>query len=156
MANEIKAKFGASTALSITGMGGLANGSARQTALFDNSSTKWQAVLVYVKLKLGTGPSADKFSEVFIIHDDGDAAPHRSDEAGATAAAIVIKNSRLIGVVHNGNPVASGDVLKSAGFLVDNPGPKFAIAIKNNSGSAFDASDASHWVRVVGVNPEVQ
>jgi len=152
MANEIKAKFSSMFALT-SAFGAVANGAAKQTAFFDNSATRYQTVFFFVKLKLGTAPTAEKFSEIFLLSDDANG--HITDEGVAGVGAITILNARFIGILHNGPAPATGKLLLSSALIVQDPGPKFAIAIRNGSGVAFDANDANHYVRLIGVNPEV-
>ena len=61
----------------------------------------------------------------------------------------------LIGVLRNTNSPAAGDVLKGE-FVVNRPGPKWGISVMNRSGQALNSTGSNHWVRYVGLNPEVQ
>jgi len=155
MANEIKDKLSTSAALTIT-LASLANGSARQSTLVDNATNRYQDLLLYVKLKTGTSPTGNKTCDVYLIRGDDDATTeHLSDGAGASDAAIAILNAPLIGVVKTKASPATGDVLYGE-FLVHRPGPTWGIAVANNTGAALDATGSNHWVRWIGLNPEVQ
>lgn len=154
MANEVKDKFTTSAALTIT-LAGLADTNARQSTLVDNATTKYQDLLVYVKATVGTGPLANSFVEVYAIRGDDDATTeHLTDGAGASDAAITIKNAQLLGVVR---VTAVTDNLPYYGeFLFHRPGPTWGIAIKNESDSTLHATGSNHWARWIGLNPEVQ
>lgn len=157
MANEIKDKFAASTALTIT-LASLASSTAgvgRQSDIVDNTTNRYQSVLLFVKIKLGTTPTGNKGAYVYLIRDDNNGTNHRSDGAGATDAAITILNAQLVGVLINKSSPSTGDVLYGE-FLVDRPGPKWGVAVVHDTVAAFDSTGSNHWVRYVGMNPEVQ
>lgn len=153
--NEIKDKIViASTAFAIT-LGSLANGSSRQSTEIDNTVNLVQDVLVAVNIKLGTSPVANKDISLYLIRNDNNGVPIRDDGAGAVDAAITILNAPLIGVLNVGSSPNTGDVLKGL-FLIHRPGPKWGIAIKNNSGVSLDSTNGNHIVNFLGLNPEVQ
>lgn len=156
MPNEIKDKFSTSTALTIT-VASLADGSGRQSTLIDNGTARYQDLLIYVKLKTGTtAPTGNSACEIYLLRGDKDATTdHISDGGGTTDAAITPLNAPLIGVVRVKSSPAAGDVLYGE-FLVHRPGPKWGIAVKNNTGQTLDATGTNHWVRYIGLNPEVQ
>ena len=155
MANEIKDKFGTSTALTIT-IASLGNNSSRQSTIVDNATNRYQDILVYVKVKLDTSPTGKTTVNVYLIRDDNDGTtPHRSDGAGGSDAAITILNARPIGALRTKDSPATGDVLYGE-FLASRVGPKWGIAVENKTGVALDSTGSNHWVRYVGTNPEVQ
>jgi len=157
MANEIKDKFGTSSALSIT-LASLANSSGRQSTLVDNSSVRYQDVLVFVNVKNSSSAAPNSYStvEVYLIRSDNDATTeHRDDGAGTSDAALTPLNAQLIGALRNKGSPSAGDVLKGS-FIVHRPGPEWGIAIFNRTGQSLDSTGSNHWVRYVGVNTEVQ
>jgi hypothetical protein len=157
MANEIKDKYGSSTALTIT-LASLATSTAgvgRQSTIVDNSTTKYQDVLVYVKITQGTSPTGSRRAYVYLIRDDGNATNHRSDGAGASDAGITIRNSMLLGILPNNAAPSSNDVLYGE-FLINRPGPMWGIAIVHDTAVNLNSTESNHWVRYVGLNPEVQ
>lgn len=155
MANEIKDKIVvASTAITIT-LASLANGSARQSTEIDNTSNLVQDILLAVNIKLGTSPTANKEIPVYLIRNDNNGIPIRDDGAGAVDAAITILNAPLVGALVIGSAPSTGDILKGL-FLIHRPGPKFVIAVKNDSGVALDVTGANHVINYVGLNPEAQ
>lgn len=153
MANEIKTKNIASAGFTIT-LASLADGSARQSTILDNSTNDYPAALVYLKLKSnGSAPTAGKVYEIYLLRSD---ATIREDGAGTTDAAITIENATLIGtivVTASTNKLFYGifDTL-CAGVL----GPEWGIAIKNNSGQALHATEGDMDYNYVYYVPEVQ
>lgn len=155
MPSEIKDKFSSATALTIS-LGGIATGTAKQSTMVDNTSDRYARVLIYVKIKQGTSPVNARTVTAYLLREDGHGTPHRTDGAGASDATITILNAPLVGIINNKSSGATtGDVMYGE-FVIDNPGPKWGIAIQNDTGVALDATNSNHWVRYVGVNPEAQ
>ena len=157
MANEIKDKFGASTALTIT-LASLASsvvGVGRQSTIIDNTSLRYQDLKLYVKIKQGTSPTGNKGVQVYLISVDNHGTPHRSDGAGASDAGLTVLNADLIGVLVNKASPSTGDVLYGE-FLIRRPGPKWGIAIVHDTVVNLDSTGSNHWVRYIGLNPELQ
>lgn len=157
MANEIKDKFSASAALTIT-LNNLASsdsGVGRQSTIVDNSSVRYQDLIVYVKVTQGTNPTGNKGAYVYLIRSDANASQHRSDGAGASDAAWTAYNALLIGVMKNKASPSTGDVMYGE-FLVNRPGPEWGIGVVHDTQVNLKAADGDHWVRYVGLNPEVQ
>lgn len=154
MPSEIKDKFGSSTALTIT-VASLANGSARQSTIVDNTTDRFSRVIVYAKIKQGTSPTGNRTVTAYLLRDDNNGTNHRTDGAGSSDAAITVLNAQLIGIMNNKSSPSTGDVLYGE-FTIDNPGPKWGIAIQNDTGVSLDSTGSNHWVRFVGINPEAQ
>lgn len=156
MPNEIKDKYSSSAALTIT-LASLANLTGRQSTLVDNATTKYQDLLIYVKIKMG-GSAADANSifEVFLLRSDKDATTeHVSDGAGASDAALTPLNAEPIGVIKAKSTPAANDVMYGE-FLVQRPGPKWGIAVFNRMGQTLDSTGSNHWARYIGLNPDIQ
>jgi hypothetical protein len=155
MSNEIKAKYGASTPLSITlaNLASSAAGVGRQSALIDNSSNRFGLVHLFVKVTLGTNPASNKTVQVYLLQGDGGGL--QTDGAGAADAPLTIKNAPLLGVLSTGGSAASSDVLQKQ-FNVHEPGPQWAIAIVHDTGTPLSATAANHAVHYLGDDPEVQ
>ena len=149
----LKDALAASASFTIT-LGGLANGSARQSTEIDNTTNLYVGAYVACNIKLGTSPTSNTIISVYILRNDNNATPIRDDAAGASDAAITIKNATLIGTLTTGGSAATGDVLKGV-FYVDNLGPKWSIAIKNDTGVALDATNGNHVVNYVGVTKTI-
>lgn len=157
MANEIKDKFGSSTALTIT-LASLAAsnvGVGRQSTLIDNTSLAYQKLHVFVKIKLGTSPVANRAVYVYLLKADDHATEHITDGGGTSDAALTIKNAQLIGAMYVGTSPSTGDVLYGE-FIVHDPGRQWGVAIVQDSNVTLNSTGANHWVRYVGANPEIQ
>jgi len=155
MSNEIKAKFGTSTALSIAlaGLASSTGGVGRQSAMVDNAAARFGLIHLIVKVKLGTNPAANKTVQVCLLQGDGTGL--RTDGAGSDDAALTVRNAPLLGVLGTGPSPVTGDVLQKQ-LLIRDPGVQWGIAVVHDTGAALDATPANHAVRYVGENPEVQ
>jgi hypothetical protein len=154
MPNEITAKYDASTALTIT-LASLANAAGRQSTLVDNTSNKYQTILVHANIKNGTSPNANSIVELYLIRSDNDATQHADDGAGTTDAALTPVNAQCIGSLRVDSAGTTGFVMKGT-FPVHDPGPEWGIVAYNRTGVALDATGSNHWIRFTGVNPDVQ
>ncbi|HUF02789.1 MAG TPA: hypothetical protein VMM38_01295 [Aridibacter sp.] len=150
MANEIHSKLAASAGLTITlaSLASSAAGVGRQSTLVDNSSTLYKKIHLYVTILTGTSPTANKAVYVYLIKGDGTI---RTDGAGATDAAITIKNAQLIGALVTD---ATSDNPYSDCFIIEDPGPEWGIAVVHDTGVNLNAS--GHDINWVGQLPEVQ
>lgn len=157
MANEIKDKFSTDAAMTIT-LASLASSTAgvgRQTDIVDNSTTRYGRLIIYVKITVGTTPTANRTIKVFAIRSDADGTTkHRSDGAGSSNAALTVKNAVLLGIIFV--DAATSDTAYYGEFVFDTPGPEWGIAITHDTGVNLNATGSNHWVRYIGVNPEVQ
>lgn len=157
MASEIKDKFSATSALTIT-LASLANstvGVGRQSTMIDNTTTRYSALLIFVNIKMGTSPTANTGVFIHLIRASTSGTPIRSDGAGTTDAALTVLNAQQIGGLQLSTSPSTGDVLKGE-FLVLNPGPTWGIAIHQNTGVALDATGSNHVIEYIGINPESQ
>ena len=150
--SEIRTKFDASTAFTIT-LASLANGSARQSTLLTNSSNR-PGALIYVRIKSGTvAPSANSVYEVYLLRSDGTIT---EDGAGANDASITIENAPLLGTI-----LVTATTTKNFYGVFDTAtlgplGSIWGVAIKNSSGQAFSSTEADHAVRFSYYVPEAQ
>lgn len=157
MPNVIREVFAASTALTIT-VGNLASsvvGVGRQSTIIDNTSNLYMDLLVFVRIMQGTTPTGDRHVFVYLIRDDGDGTNHRSDGAGSADAGLTVLNAELIGTLQNLSSPSTDDILFGE-FLIARPGPRWGIAIVHDTAVNLNTTAANHWVRFVGLNPEVQ
>ena len=154
MANAILSKYASTTAITIS-LGSLANGSARQGTIVDNTSTRYPEVLVALSIKLGTSPTANTLVSLYLIRDDAGSGPIRTDGAGASDASIALKNAQCLGTLSTGGSPSTGDVLADV-FPIEEPGPKWTVAVLNGTGVALDSTGGNHTVEFVGIEPEVQ
>jgi hypothetical protein len=158
MPNEVKEKFSAAAALTIS-LASLASSSVgvgRQSTVVDNSTSRYGRILLYVKVKQGTSPTSARGVYVWGIRSDGAGSPQRTDGAGASDAAFTAVAAQLLGILPNkATGAATGDNVIGE-VIFDNPGPGWAIAISHDTGVALDSTGGNHVVNWVGVNPEIQ
>jgi len=153
MANIILTKNVAVAAFTIT-LASLANGSARQSTIVDNSTTDYPAALIYLKIESnGSAPTAGAIYEIYLIRGDGTT---RDDAAGASDAAITIENAPLLGTI-----VTTATINKNFYGIFDTSalgplGPEWGIAVKNSSGQALNATEGNHYYKYGYYYPEVQ
>lgn len=157
MANEIKDKFSTPAALTITlaSLASSTTGVGRQSTIVDNTTNRYQDILLAVSIKLGTSPTGSKSVQIYLIRDNNDTTPIRDDNAGASDAAFTVLNAPLIGVLMDKSSPSTGDVL-AGNFLINKPGPKWGIAVVHDTGVALDATGSNHVISYTGVDPEVQ
>jgi hypothetical protein len=156
MANEIKAKFGASTALTITlaSLPSSTSGAGQQSTLISNTTDKWQRVHVFFRVTTGTTPTVNKSIRFFLIKGDDPAASNiRTDNAGATDAALtVVTADQMYAVAVS----ATSNVAYRGSFVIDNPGPEWGIAVVHDTAVNLNSTGTNHVLRYVGENPEIQ
>jgi hypothetical protein len=156
MASEIRTKPITKATFTCT-LASLANGSARQSTMINNSNN-YPAALVTMKIKSGAvAPTVGTVYEVYLLRgDDASSSTYRTDGAGASDAAITIENAQLLGtiiVTATTNKVFYGDFDTAAlGPL----GPEWGIAVKNSSGQALHATEGDHLKGYVYYVPEAQ
>lgn len=153
MANEIRTKFDAVSAFTIT-LAALGAGSARQSTIVANGNNRGAAV-IYLKIQSGNAPTAGTIYELYLLRDDG-ITTLRTDSAGAADAAITIVNAQMIGtlvVTNNANTNFVGDFDTSPlGPL----GPKWGIAVKNSTDQALNGAEGNHVKEFAYYLPEIQ
>jgi hypothetical protein len=157
MASEIRTKNITKATFTMT-LASLTNGSARQSTMIDNSTNDYPAAIVTLRIKSGgTGPTAGAAYEVYLLRgDDPSSSTYRSDNAGASDAAITIENAQLLGtivVTNNANKNFYGEFdTAPLGPL----GPEWGIAVKNASGQTISTTEGDHFKGYVYYVPEVQ
>jgi len=153
MANEIRTKFDAVANFTIT-LAGLASAAARQSTIVANATNRGAAV-VYLRINSGNAPAAGTIYEIYLLRDDG-VTNYRTDGAGAADAAITIVNAQLLGtivVTNSANTNFYGDFdTAPLGPL----GPKWGIAIRNQTDQAANAVEANHLKEYATYLPEIQ
>jgi hypothetical protein len=146
-------KYAADTNFTIT-LASLANSATvgRQSTLVDNTSNKYLSALVYLSIKMGTAPTANTPIFVYLIRSNNNA-PIIDDGGTTTDAGITINNAQLLGVI-NCSATTTGAVYvgifdtSQLGPL----GPKWGIAVVNNTGVALDATEGNHLKTFIGVS----
>ena len=149
----ITTKLDAEVAWTIT-LASLANGSARQSDIVTNSNDR-PAFLSYNKIQSGTAPTAGAIYEFYLLRDDDDGTPYRTDGAGASDAAITIENAQMLGTIVVTNTLNKDFYGDFDSAPLGPLGASFGIAIKNRSGQALNATEANHFMRFTTYYPDV-
>lgn len=137
--------------ISLNSLASSTAGVGRQSTIVDNSTTKYDGALLNVLIKLGTSPTANKSVFIYLIQSDG---TNRTDGAGASDAALTIKNAALIGILTTGTAPATGDNLRKT-FNVDGLGSEWGIAIVHDSAVNLDSTGGNHVIKFSGYKYEV-
>lgn len=143
--------YSSATAITIT-LTSLSDNAARQSTEIDNTSNLYLDALVRIKTE-GLAGSTDTVN-VYAYGQVGNDV--RTDSAGATDAAITVRNARLIGVIQMNatTPVVSGPMSVASAFGGALP-PKWGIIVENNSGASLSSTAADHDVDFVGITATV-
>jgi hypothetical protein len=156
MANEIKDKYTSSAAFTVT-VASLASSTVslgNSSDMVDNTGSRYQRIKVYAQVKLGSSPGGN--TSVYLYALRGDKNGYRTDGVPASASGSVsFLNAPLLGVMRTKSSPSTGDVLYGD-FEMVSPGPEFGVGISHDTGVAFDSTAGNHFVRWVGVDPEVQ
>jgi hypothetical protein len=158
MAADIITEVDAFASFTIT-LASLANGSARQATIVDNTLLKRPAAnIAYLIKSGGTGPTAGAIYEIFLERreDTTTAAGNTcvaDDAAGIADAAITIENSQLIGalVVTNTANKNFYAIFTTANLGV--LGPAWLTSVRNSSGQALNATEGDHRKRYQTYRP---
>lgn len=147
---DIKQAFGTKTTITCT-LTSLANGSAREATVVDNTTNKFADALL--RVKTNGQASGTSFLEVYGYSALGDTT--YTDAATGTDAAFTaanIKNSVLIGVVqmNAATSVTWGARSIAAAFGGRLP-DKWGLIFKNSSGAAMSATAGDHVIEFEGV-----
>ena len=156
MPNEIKEKFATGAALTITiaSLASSTTGVGQQSDVVDNTTNRFGKILLYARIRVGTTPTANRTIRFYLIRVDDNGTPHRTDGAGASDAAFTVKNAIPIGTIFV--DVTTSNLDYYGEFVINDPGPKWAIAIVHDTGVNLNSTGSNHWIRYIGVNPEVQ
>lgn len=142
-ASDILVPTQAKTAFTLT-LNSLANNAGRQTTMISNASTKYPGAICHIAIKMGTTPTANSVINFYLLRgDDPAASTFRTDNAGASDAALTPVNatliaSMLISAASTGTIYYLDFDTAVAGIL----GPEWGILVENRSGAALDASAA--------------
>lgn len=127
----------------------LANGSARQSTIIDNTSNLFLDVLMMLKVK--TGSSGVSATGVVNVYAGGtvDNASTLTEGAGSTDAAITLVSPTNLGFIGSVNAVANGTSYTSKPFSIAAAfggilPAKFFVVIENKTGAALDSTEGNH------------
>lgn len=169
MANAIKPLYGSVTAFTIatSGAGALASlasstsGAGIQTAMIDNSSTRYAWIVVAASIKVGTSPTANKTIQFYALRGNRDTTHIHDDGAGDSNANWTRKTADYLytpggrSSIINIGSAATGDVFSGV-WILDKPGPEFAVGVVHDTGVALNSTASNHVISWFGVNPEIQ
>lgn len=166
MASEIRAKNIAKATFTIT-LASLANGSARQSTMIDNSTNDYPAAVVYLKVQLGGDPTADGWVNVYLLRgNDASSSDYRTGGAGASDAAYPPSGTSigaewLIGSIPVPAARTTNDYVygEFSTEVIPGPlGPEWGIVVENRVGSsiAFGSSEGNHYKGYLYFVPESQ
>ena len=149
MAGDIKLKYGTSNqAITIT-VASLANNSARESTVVDNSSNLFRDVLVAGFVKSGaSGTSASGYVQIY-VYGTADGGSNYTQGATGSDAAITLTvppNARLLGtvnVVANATTYKFGPMSVARAFGGSMP-EKWGIIVENKTGGTLDATGGNH------------
>lgn len=126
-------------------------GVGRQSTMVDNSTLKYDGALLNVLIKLGTSPTANKSIFIYLLQSNG---TNRTDGAGASDAALTVKNAALIGIMTTGTAPATGDNLRKT-FNVEGLGQEWGIAVVHDSAVNLDSTAGNHVITYAGYKWEL-
>lgn len=124
----------------------------RQSTLIDNTTNLYTSAQVNCKITVGTTPTANSLIYVYLIRSNNDSTPIIDDAGGASDAAITITNAPLLGTILV--PAATSNTAYYGVFdtkFLGSLGPKWGIAVVNNSGVALNSTAGNHVCSYVGI-----
>jgi hypothetical protein len=149
MSADIKAKYGSSNqAITIT-LASLADGSARESTVIDNTTNVFLDALLQILIKSGgSGVSATGIVEVYAYGTSDNGSNYGDGATGSNAAFTPTDppNLRLIGVLNvvaNATTYKSNPMSVAAAFGGVLP-QKWGIVIVNRTGAALDSTEGNH------------
>lgn len=119
----------------------LTNGSARQSTLVTNTNKRPAALILYKLESGGTGPTAGTLYEIFLIRGNG---TQRTDNAGASDAAITVLNAQLIGTLQLTNNANTFFTDEFDTAPLGKLGTEFGTIVRNSSGQTMNATEGNH------------
>lgn len=157
-ASAILDKFSSTTSQTMT-LANLASSTAgvgRQCTLLDNTTNRYMDILQYLKVQslTATVHTANTSVQVYLLRASTAGTPTRTDAAGASDAALTVKNARLLGILRF--TVTTVDEVTTGDFLINRPGPTWGIAVVQDSGQNLNTTEGNHIKEFIGLNPEAQ
>lgn len=152
----IKETFASATSMTITlaSLASSTSGVGRQSTLVDNTTNLYLSAIVYLKVTVGTTPTANTPIYVYLIRYDNSAIA--DDGAGTTDAGLTVVNSPLLGTIvctATTSNTAYYGVFDTSSF--GSLGPKWGIAVVNSTAVALNATGGNHVVNFIGVTKSV-
>ncbi|MDQ3098884.1 MAG: hypothetical protein M3Q44_04000 [bacterium] len=151
MANEIRTKLITRATMAMT-LASLANGNAQQSIIVSNSNN-YPAALIFLKITSGSvAPTNGTVYEVYLLRGDG---TNKTDNAGASDAAITIENASLLGTIVVTNNASKAFYSEFDTAPLGPLGTEWGIAVKNASGQALNSTESNHVKAYQYYVPEV-
>lgn len=149
----IREKFDASTNITVT-LASLANNSARESNVVDNTSNLYVDVLLMLQVKLPAGSPSGSINIYAFGSEDG--TNYGDNAAGTGDAALTMRsptNLVLVGIINT--PTSGALTYKSQPFSLARAfggmlPRKWGIVVENKTGLAFDATEGNHAKRYTG------
>jgi len=126
-------------------------GVGRQSTLIDNTTNRYLAAQINLKITMGTSPTANSLVYVYLIRYDNTAIA--DDAAGASDAGWTQINASLLGTI-----VCSAATSNASYYEILNTeflgplGPKWGIGIVNSTGVALNSTEGNHGYSWIGIN----
>ena len=159
MANEVKDLFGSTLAITIN-CSTLPSSTncivGRSGNIVTNTVKRYQDIILYVKLKTGASAVPNKTAMVYLVRGDSHATPHRSDGIASIGATVTTWNAQPILMMANRRATQAAAYNIYGECLINRPGPKWGVIVAHNMTKALAVGTTNHYVRFVGMNPEVQ
>ncbi len=146
---DIKQKFGSGNQSITCTLASLANNSAREATVIDNSSNLFLDILIQLKIKSGSsGVSSSGYVNIYAYASADGGTTYSDNCTGSDAGVTLVSppNLRLVGAL---NIVANATTYKSVpmslaaafgGVLPERVG----IVIENKTGAALDSTENNH------------
>ena len=153
---DIKAKFGTNGQTVTVSVASLANNSARQSTVIDNSTNVFLDALVQLKIKTGASSTATTGYVNVYAFATVDGGTTYTENAGASDAAITLTappNAVLIGRINcvaNATTYYSSPLSVAAAFNGVLP-EKWGIIVENKTGGTLDSTAGNHAAKYQGV-----
>lgn len=127
-------------------------GVGRQSTLIDNTTARYTSAMVYLKVWTGVlAHTPNSLLNVYLLRGDNNTII--DDNAGASDAALTVKNAPLLG---NIQVTASTASVSYNGVFDTSPlgplGPQWGIALVNVSGAALGGIESNHLKNYIGIN----
>lgn len=153
---DIKTKFGTNGQTITITLASLANNSARQSTVVDNSTNLFLDALVQMKIKSGaSGTTTTGYVNIYAFATVDNGTTY-TENAGATDAAITLTvppNALLIGRINcvaNATTYYSSPMSVAAAFGGVLP-EKWGVIVENKTGGTLDSTGGNHTVKYQGV-----
>lgn len=123
--------------------------------MVDNSTLRYKRIRIFSKITQGTSPTGSNAVYFYGLRGDKNGTPYRTDNSGASDAALTVLNAPILEVGANLASPATGDVIWKE-FVFEDPGPEWGIAVVHTTVAALNSTSGNHYIRYIGEDLEVQ